>query len=133
MDISSFILPGAQSLVSSILADGWTQARATLARRWSKHGLISQEAAEKELDAGHRLAQQIAGGAQSEPVVLRAYWAGYLAGLAAEHEDLLDAVRELGAAREAAPQSSVTHNSNSGRVGTLVQTGGDVHGGVSIG
>lgn len=134
MDVSSLILPGAQSLVTSILTDGWTQARATLARRWSKHGSISQEAAEKELEAGHQIAQQVAEATDEHRAVLQAYWAGYLAGLAKGHGDLLDAIRELSAARDAAPGSSTSYNTNTGQAGTLLQTTGDisVHGDFTI-
>ena len=133
MDVSSLIIPGAQAFVKAVLTDGWDLARAALARRWSKHGAISQEAAEKDLEAGHQLAQQVAGTTENQRAVLEAYWAGYLAGLAAGHDDLLAAIRELGADHAVAPQSSTASNTNTGQVGTLVQTSGDVHGGISIG
>lgn len=148
MDPLTFLLPGTQSLVSTILAEGWTQARTALARRWSKKGAISQAAAEQELERGHALSLQIAGesaghaeaaaspDAEGRRALLEAYWTGYLAGLSAGHADLFDAIRELGAARDSGPTSSrgsEVHNSNTGSVvGNVVQTG-DVHGGFTIG
>ncbi|MBR7836003.1 hypothetical protein KDL01_22195 [Actinospica durhamensis] len=105
MDPLTFLLPGTQSLVSTILAEGWTQTRAALARKWSKKGTISQDAAEQELERGHELSLEVAGGDEADTdgrrALLEAYWTGYLAGLSAGHADLLDAIRELGAAREA--------------------------------
>lgn len=133
MDITSFFLPGAQSLVTSILADGWSTARSALAHRWAKRGKTSQEAAENELEKGHELAQHIASGDDGErQKLLEVYWAGYLAGLATSHADLIDAVRELGAAHEPTAQGATVHNSNTGTVGTLLQAG-DVHGNISFG
>lgn len=130
--MTSLILPGAQSLVSSILADGWAQARATLARRWSKKGSISQQAAEQELDKGHQISAHIAIGDGDRRTHLESYWAGYLAGLAAGHEDLLDAIRELDSPQPTTTQASTVHNSNTGTVGTLMQAG-DIHGNVTFG
>ena len=132
MDIASFILPGAQSLVTSILADGWSAARSALARRWAKKGTISQQAAEMELEKGHELAQHIGGEDGERQKLLETYWAGYLAGLGASHADLIEAVRELGDAQESAAQGTTVHNSNTGQVGTLLQAG-DVHGNISFG
>lgn len=135
MDALALVLPGTQALVSSILAEGWTQARNALARKWSKKGAISQSAAEHQLERGHELARHLGGdGDGSEPSreLLEAYWAGYLAGLGAGHAELLDAIRELGAAPTPAPRGSRVHNSNTGKVGTLLQTG-DVNGDISFG
>lgn len=132
MDVSSLILPGAQSLVSAILADSWAQARSALARRWSKKGAISQQAAELELDQGHELSRQIDGEGEGRQRLLEAYWTGYLAGLAASHADLLDAIRDFGHAHASTPQGTTVHNANTGTVGTLLQAG-DVHGNISFG
>lgn len=130
MDALSIVVPGAQSLVSAILTDGWAQIRGALARRWSKRGSISQEVAEQRLDAGHKQSLIVAGNGEDQHTRLEAYWAGYLAGLAADRADLLDAIRELGA--PSVPSSRDVHNSNTGSVGTLLQLG-DVHGDISIG
>jgi len=132
VDVSSFILPGAQSLVSSILADGWAQARGALARRWSQRGAINQQAAEQELDKGHELSEYIGAAGENRRELLETYWTGYLAGLGAAHADLLEAIRELGQAQRLAPPGSTVHNSNTGTVGTLLQAG-DVHGNISFG
>ena len=132
MDVSSFVLPGAQSLVSSILADGWAQARAALARRWSQRGAISQQAAELELDKGRELAERIHGDDQDRRRLLETYWTGYLAGLAAGHAELLDVLRDLSHERTPVSHESAVHNSNTGTVGTLLQAG-DVHGDISFG
>jgi hypothetical protein len=132
VDALSVVLPGAQSLVSAILADGWTQVRGALARRWSKKGSISQDAAEQRLEAGHANSLLVAGDGEDKRARLEAYWAGYLAGLAADRADLLDVIRELGAPSARNSQGSVVNNSNTGSVGTLLQLG-DVHGDVSIG
>lgn len=130
MDPLSIVVPGAQSLVSAILADGWTQVRGALARHWSKRESISQDAAEQRLDAGHEQSLLVAGNGDEQHALLEAYWAGYLAGLAADHAGLLDAIRELRA--PSAPTSRNVHNSNTGTVSTLLQLG-DVHGNLTIG
>jgi len=132
VDASTVILPGAQSLVSAILTDGWAQARGALARRWSGAGTISREAAERRLDAGHEQASTVAGDGEDRRVRLELYWAGYLAALAADRAELLGVLRELHACSATAARGTTIHNSNTGRVGTLLQQG-DVHGGISIG
>jgi hypothetical protein len=142
VDASSVVLPGAQSLVSAILADGWAATREVLARRWSARGAVGRKAAERRLDAGHEqsliFAGEGEGGGEGEgegegrAARLTEYWAGYLAGQAADRTDLLDAVRELAASRASAARDTRVHNVNTGSVGTLLQLG-DVHGGISIG
>ena len=132
MDVSSLIVPGAQSLVSSILADGWAQARTALARRWSQRGAVSQQTAEMELDKGRELSEHIDPDGDDRRRLLETYWTGYLAGLAAGHADLLEAIRDLSHEHTPVAQEPTVHNSNTGAVGTLVQTR-DVHGGISFG
>lgn len=132
MDPLSIVVPGAQSLVSAILTDGWAQVRGALARRWSNRGSISQGDAEHRLDTGHEQSLVVAGDGEDRHARLEAYWAGYLAGLAADHADILDAIRDLGAHSAQGSQGTVVHNSNTGSVGTLLQLG-DVHGDISFG
>lgn len=131
MDPLSIVVPGAQSLVSAILTDGWTQVRSALARRWSRKNTITQDQAEQRLESGHDASLLVADESANKREILEAYWAGYLAGLAAEHTDLLDAVRELASPPAQSPHSTAVHNSNTGTVGTLLQLG-DVHGDISI-
>ncbi len=132
MDPLSVVLPGAQSLVSAILADGWAQVRDALARRWSKKGTITQQTAQQRLDAGHDHALMVTGDGGDRQARLEAYWAGYLAGLAVGQGDLLEAIRELTAAPASCPQGSIVRNTNTGTAGTLLQLG-DVHGNITIG
>jgi hypothetical protein len=132
VDALSVVLPGAQSLVSAILTDGWSQVRGALARRWSKKGSISQDVAEQRLDAGHENSLLVVGGGEDRRALLEAYWAGYLAGMAADRADLLDVIREFGTPSAQSSQGTAVHNSNTGSVRTLLQLG-DVHGDISIG
>lgn len=132
MDALSVVLPGAQSLVSAILTDGWAQVRGALARRWSKKGSISQDVAEQRLDTGHESSLLVAGDGEDRRALLEAYWAGYLAGMAADRADLLDVIRELGSPSAQSSQGTAVHNSNTGSVRTLLQLG-DVHGDITIG
>ena len=131
VDALSLVIPGAQSLVTSILADGWTQARGALARRWSKKGSISQHGAEQQLERGHELSLQINTEDAASRAMLEMYWTGYLAGLAAGNADLLNAIRELGQTQGTRSQVSTVHNSNTGTANSLVQLG-DVHGDANI-
>jgi hypothetical protein len=128
----SVVLPGAQSLVSAILADGWAQVRAALAQRWSKKGAITQQAAEQRLDTGHEYALAVAGDGEDRHARLEAYWAGYLAGLAVGQGDLLEAVRELTSSLASQSRGETVHNTNTGTVGTLLQVG-EAHGDITIG
>jgi len=131
VDALSLVIPGAQSLVASILTDGWTQAREALARRWSAKGSISRNGAEQQLERGRELSLQIDTEDAAGRSMLETYWTGYLAGLAAGNADLLNAVRELGQTQGTRSRVSEVHNSNTGTAGTLVQLG-DVHGDANI-
>lgn len=120
--VTSALLPAAQSVVTSMLTDGWTRLRDALAGRWSRRTGEAPGDIELRLEAARRQAAELGGDA----AVQRAYWAGYLAAVLAERPDLLDAVREL------AEPGGGAHNTNSGQVTTLVQAR-DVHGGISFG
>ncbi len=132
MDVPPLVFPGAQALVSSILMDGWEQARSALARCWSRKGAISRQAAEQELDKGHALSQYIDAPAGLRQRLLETYWTGYLAGLAAGNASLLDAISELEPTQTWLARESSVHNSNSGVVGTLLQAR-DIHGDMTFG
>ncbi|MEU9118778.1 hypothetical protein AB0C96_02775 [Streptomyces sp. NPDC048506] len=129
------ILPGAQSLVTAILADGWTRVRTALARRWSRETREPQAAIEERLDAAHAQAAEITSGdADGDQALLRAYWAGYLAAVLAERPALLGLVRDLrsAVADPGAHDGPSVHNTNSGTVTTLIQ-GGDFSGNITFG
>lgn len=119
--VTSALLPGAQSLVTAILTDGWTHVRDALARRWSRQTGETQSDIERRLDTAHRQAEGMGDG----EAVQRAYWAGYLAAVLAERPTLLDVVRDL-------PDLPDLHNTNSGTVTTLVQAR-DIHGDIRFG
>lgn len=129
------ILPGAQSLATAILTDGWTSVRTFLARRWSRQTQDPQDAIEERLNAAHAQAAGVTtGDTEQDRALLRAYWTGYLTAAVAEHPPLLDLVRDLhhmrtGAGAEAA---SSVHNTNNGTANNLVQ-GRDFSGGFTFG
>ncbi|MFE9612349.1 hypothetical protein [Streptomyces sp. NPDC006012] len=136
MDLVPFVVPGAQALVTAVLADGWEQVRTRLAALWSRRTGEPADEVERRLDDAHR--QTAAPGAARDPGAdgdpdadeararLTAHWTAFLLAAVAERPELLGLVRELGT-----PPASV-HNSNSGTVTTLVQSR-DVHGGIRFG
>jgi hypothetical protein len=133
MDPLTVVLPGAQSLVTAILTDGWTHVRTALAQRWSRQTREPQAAVEQRLDAAHaQAAEMTAGHERSEQALLQAYWAGYLAAALADRPALLDLVRDLHGTLTDADATTSVHNTNSGTVTTLVQ-GRDISGGITFG
>jgi len=128
MDPMTVVLPGAQSLVTAILTDGWTHVRTALAHRWSRQTHEPQADIEHRLDAAHTQASEMtAGHADSE-----AYWAGYLAALLAERPALLDLVRDLHNTLTPPDSTPSVQNTNSGTATTLVQAR-DITGGITFG
>lgn len=121
--VTSALLPGAQSVVTAMLTDGWTQLRGVLARRWSRRTGEEVGDVEGRLEAARGQAAGLGGG----EAVLRAYWAGYFAALVADRPQLLDVVSELPGRVEERHS-----NTNSGTVTTLVQAR-DVDGGIVFG
>jgi hypothetical protein len=119
--VTSALLPGAQSLVTAILTDGWARVRDVLARRWSRQTGETQADIERRLDTAHH--QAVALG--DDRALQQAYWAGYLAAVLAERPGLLDVVRAL-------PDPTDLRNTNSGTVTTLVQAR-DIDGGITFG
>lgn len=153
------VTPGAQSLVTAILADSWGQTRAALARLWARrHAAESAESAESsegpnadpdagalaeagaELDLAMGQSIAVAGdGPESERAErMRLFWTGYLAGQLAARPELADIIgglpRLTGTGLDA-PSTSVTVNTKtlSGTVkGNAVQAD-DVSGGIRFG
>ena len=131
VDLSTVILPGAQSLVSAILGDAWAQVRSTIARRWGHGGTRQAAEAEQRLDYARSQALELAGQGPGRRAGLELYWAGYLAGLLAERPDLISAVQEI-TADQLPSDADTTHNVNSGTVrGNLLQAG-DIQGSVTF-
>ena len=119
--VTSALIPSAQSVVTAILSDGWAHVRDALARRWSRQTGEPRAEIVSRLDAARGQSE----GLGDDEAVHRAYWAGYLAAVLAEHPDLLDTVRGL-------HQRPDVHNANSGTATTLVQAH-DIHGGITFG
>lgn len=136
MDLGTLILPGAQSLVSQILSDGWTQARTWLASRLVHPGNVDRADFERQLDAAHDLANGIPVPASGMPaetarrLVLDAYWAGYLDALSRTRPEMVRVLTELtGHAATAAPDQT-TINSLTGKVAGNVVQAGNIQGGI---
>lgn len=126
------VLPGAQTLVTAILTDGWTRVRTALAHRWSRQTDEPQSDIEHRLDAAHTQASEMtADHGDSEQALLRAYWAGYLAAALAERPALLDLVRDLRGTLTAPDTTASVQNVNSGTATTVVQ-GRDFSGGITF-
>lgn len=134
MDLSTVLMPGAQSLASAMLGDAWSATRDAIARRWGRGGRAELAKAEAHLEASRARANALVSGA-ADPAerdrILVAYWIGYLAALLDERPDLGEAISAL-RAPAAGPGGGDVHNSNSGTVhGALVQAR-DISGGVHL-
>lgn len=153
MDLTTVVMPGAQSLVTAILTDGWGQARTAIAKLWARRGgaggantyadraepaPAAIEQAGRELEAARRQGLELAGGGSEADRAARMqlFWAGYLAGQLAARPELAGALAELPALLGAGTSSSQTtnvHNTISGTVhGNAVQAG-DIHGNITFG
>lgn len=140
-------MPGAQSLVTAIVTDSWSQVRTALSRIWARHraedgpsgpSVAALEAAGTELDLARQQALAVAGdGPETERADrMRLFWAGYLAGQIAARPELAEAVGGLPALLDAPRAASVTITntktfSGSAR-GNVVQAD-DVAGGINLG
>jgi hypothetical protein len=142
MDPTSLILPGAQSLVTQILSDGWAQARAWLVRRLTRPDSTPQPELERRLDVAHAHADILAAPDKDAPVVtdtprrralLEAYWAGYLAAMLGEHPEFAEVLAELATPAVGCPAPNRTVNSVTGRVSGNVVQAGTIEGGVRFG
>jgi hypothetical protein len=131
VDPTAIVLPGAQALVTQILSDGWTQARAWLARRLGHSAGTRQADIEVRLEAAHaQTAALAAPGDIPQRALLEAYWAGYLAALVGEHPEFAAIVAELAVPSADGTADGRNANSVTGTVtGNLVQAR-DIHGGI---
>jgi len=141
-------MPGAQSLVTAIVTDSWSQVRTALSRLWARRrpedgpsgpGVAALEAAGMELDVARQQALAIAGdGSESERADrMQLFWVGYLAGQIAARPELADAVGGLPVLLDAQRGGSVTMTTNSKTFsgsarGSVVQAD-DVSGGIVFG
>jgi hypothetical protein len=143
MDLTTVVMPGAQSLVTAILTESWGQTRTAIAKLWArKHPApgtstspsadptpAAIEQAGHELDAARTQAIELAGnGSESDRAArMRLYWAGYLAGQLTARPELADALAQLPALlAPAAPTSQTSNfrNDFSGTAqGTVIQIG----------
>ena len=137
MDPVSIVLPGAQALVTQILSDGWVKARAWLAKRLADGDGPATADLERRLDTANAQATGLpeleadVPAAAARRMVLEAYWAGYLAALAAERPGFAAALTEL--AGEPGAQAAGTSNSVTGTVTGNVLQANRIEGGVHFG
>jgi hypothetical protein len=151
MDLTTLVMPGAQSLVTSILADTWVQTRSAIAKLWARRRSASNpgeyaspadataiEHASHELEAARQQALELAGsGSESDRAArMQLFWAGYLAGQLAARPELADVLAQLPALLGAGSPTSQTtnvHNTISGTVSGNALQAGDIHGNISFG
>jgi hypothetical protein len=154
MDFATVVLPGAQSIVSTILTETWSAARNKVARLWAKHqgaeagaaeGTEAEQEVERfdrastELDLACKQSLEIAGSGSPEERAARMslFWAGYLAAQAQVRPALADALAELpsllGGREVPQYRSTVTHNEFSGTASGPVLQIGHIEGGSTIG
>jgi hypothetical protein len=149
MDLMAVITPGAQSLVTAVLTDSWSQARAALSRLWAHRrpaGLAAGadsaalEHVGTQLDLARTQAIEVAGeGTEPERASrMEVFWIGYLAGQIAARPELAEAIQMLpgmlGAGSGSAPVTVAANSKTvSGTVhGNAIQAD-DVSGGINIG
>ncbi|WP_194909437.1 hypothetical protein [Catenulispora rubra] len=147
MDLTSVVMPGAQSLVTAIVTDSWSQVRTAMSRLWARHraedgstgpSVAALEAAGTELDLARQQALAVAGdGPESERADrMQLFWIGYLAGQIAARPELADALGGLPVLLDAQRGASVTMTTNtknfSGSARNAVQAD-DVSGGITFG
>ena len=141
-------MPGAQSLVTAIVTDSWSQVRTALSRIWARRraedgpsgpSSAALEAAGTELDLARQQALAIAGdGPESVRADrMRLFWIGYLAGQIAARPELAEAVNGLPVLLDSQRSASVTMTTNTKSVsgtahGNVVQAD-DVSGGIVFG
>ena len=155
MDLTTLVMPGAQSLATAILTESWGQTRTAIAKLWARRhaapgtSTYTDSAAEPDPaaveQAGHELevarqqALELAGdGSESDRAArMQLFWAGYLAGQLAARPELSGVLTQLPAllgAGQATSQTTTMHsNSITGTVrGNAVQAG-DIHGNITFG
>lgn len=140
------VMPGAQSLVSAILTDSWSQARTALSRLWARRrpedlspdpSPAALERAKEELDLAKEQAVAVAGeGSELERTErMTIFWAGYLAGQVAARAELAAAIRAIPGLLEPPPEASISKASNtiSGTVHGNVVQADNISGGIKFG
>jgi hypothetical protein len=146
VDLTTVVMPGAQSLVTAILTDSWGQVRTAVARLWARRqpgspdpDATALEQARRELDNARQQAVTLAGdGSEAERARrMELFWAGYLAGQVSARPELADAVGALPAllgGGRGVPQATVTvSNTISGTVHGNVVQADDICGGIRFG
>jgi hypothetical protein len=153
VDLTNVVMPGAQSLVTAIVTDSWSQIRTALSRIWARRrpedgpsgpGIAALEAAGTELDLARQQALAIAGdGPASERADrMQLFWAGYLAGQIAARPELADAVSGLPVLLDSQRAASVTMTMDTSTTNTKTFSGSargnvvqadDVSGGITFG
>jgi hypothetical protein len=130
MDISAMLLPGAQKVATAMIGDAWTVTRDAIARRWGKGDKKAEDKAATELEVSRTRALALIDGGEPDERLLTAYWLGYLAGVANDHPEWLEALSDVSVQRgELARTAGFV---NTGTVEKLVQVEGGVHGGLQM-
>ena len=150
VDLTNVVMPGAQSLVTAIVTDSWSQVRTALSKLWARRKSedgaagpsgAALEAARAELDLARQQALAVAGdGSEADRAArMQLFWAGYLAGQIAARPELAEAVTGLPALLGAPAATSVTttvtantKNFSGSARGNVVQAD-DVSGGIVFG
>ena len=150
MDLTTVVLPGAQSLVSAILTETWGQAHTAIAKLWARRGsgsgaggygeleVSAIEQAGQELEVARQQALELAGsGSESDRAArMRLFWAGYLAGQLAARPELAEVLTQLPTllgAGAPAFQTTTVNNTISGTVHGSALQAGDIHGHITFG
>jgi hypothetical protein len=150
MDLTTMVMPGAQSLVTAVLTETWTQTRSAVAKLWARRQPAADghayadpapaaiEQAGRELDVAREQALELAGtGSESDREArMQLFWAGYLAGQLAARPELATTLAELPALLGAGKPTSQTtnvHNTISGTVHGNAMQAGDIHGNITFG
>ena len=150
MDLTTVVMPGAQSLVTAILTETWGQAHTAIARLWARRGSASGisaysepdvsaiEQAGQELEVARQQALELAGsGSESDRAArMRLFWAGYLAGQLAARPELAEVLTQLPTllgAGAPASQTTTVNNTISGTVHGSALQAGDIHGNITFG
>jgi hypothetical protein len=152
MDLTTVVMPGAQSLVAAIATDTWVHARTAVAKLWAQRhpspgaptitgwdpDPAAIEEAGQELETARQQALELAGnGSEPERAArMQLFWAGYLAGQLAARPELADVFAQLpallGEGRPATRISAV-HNNITGTVHGGALQAGDIHGDITFG
>jgi hypothetical protein len=156
MDLTTVVMPGAQSLVAAIATDTWVHARTAIAELWARRhpspgtgtGALTIaypnpdpaaiEAAGKELETARQQALELAGnGSEADRAArMQLFWAGYLAGQLAARPELADVFAQLpallGEGRSATQIRAVQNNITGTVRGSALQAG-DIHGNITFG